>query len=85
MLTPPSHIAVTTYGGVPGAHLVGHDSDALQHLCPASRDERHEIRHYWTIYALDDPQAPPLDCPDCAALLTNLKRLGRGGAAGAAS
>ena len=65
----PENLLVTTYAGTAGVHLVGQDYGSLRHLCPASRDHHHEIRHYWTVYALEAADAPAVDCRHCAELL----------------
>ncbi|GAA1437827.1 hypothetical protein GCM10009616_40300 [Microlunatus lacustris] len=65
----PDNFFVTTYAGTPGVHLVGQYNGALRHLCPASRDQYSQIRHYWTVHAIEAPDAPTVDCRHCTELL----------------
>lgn len=69
----PEHLLITTYDGARGGHLLAYHDGAAQHLCPASRDDKNQIRHFWWAHELDDPDAPAVDCPDCAEVLGSLR------------
>lgn len=65
----PGHLLITTYDGVRGGHLLAEHGDAVYYLCPAHRDQQHQVRHFWWVYEIDDPHAPAVDCAECAAVL----------------